>query len=107
MSTPSTPGLELILTDDKRADMNYAAFKKLLVYNTSLPTGTTIGKRWRALYRQGWFMGEYVRDPSPTHVGIKWREIWIMLPGSEAVRATEEQFLSWDSQERLIGEVVG
>lgn len=59
---------------------------KLLEYSTSLPTGTTIGKRWRrdvhAVKRfhgvvpcdtpQEWMIGEYVEHSDPDTVGIRW-----------------------------------
>lgn len=56
-------------------------------YSCSLPTGTTIGKRWRRdvhAYRRRpdgtyfpdeiheWKIGEYTEDPDPAMVGIKW-----------------------------------
>lgn len=46
-------------------------------YSTSVPTGTTIGKRWRRDVDGQWMIGEYVRLPDDsafllTHVGIKW-----------------------------------
>lgn len=70
-------------------------FDALGEYSCSLPTGTTIGKRWKknADAYQGehsvisaaaeritgipanWYMGEYVDDPNPKLVGIKWRKI--------------------------------
>ena len=51
-------------------------------YSCSLPTGTTIGKRWRASTTFGlpkesarveeWKIAEYVEHPDPDLVGIKW-----------------------------------
>lgn len=46
---------------------------RLLEYSTSLPTGTTIGKRWKRLTAGGeWVIGEYVEHPNPETVGIRW-----------------------------------
>lgn len=56
-------------------------FNDLPNYSCSLPTGTTIGKRWkrREPYEDGppgtvhlWYMGEYVEHPDPETVGIEW-----------------------------------
>lgn len=54
----------------------------LLEYSCSLPTGTTIGKRWRRdtnAYRDDrrgvpseWVLGEYVDIGDPANVGIRW-----------------------------------
>jgi hypothetical protein len=73
-------------------------FAALLEYSTSIPTGTTIGKRWRcnkAVTRvhdgthdefgrvcDDWWMGEYVEETQEPwkmkgYVGIKWRKILI------------------------------
>jgi len=51
---------------------------KLPEYSCSIPTGTTIGKRWRRRTNYNdpnsdWCIGEYVPYPSPGTVGIKWR----------------------------------
>lgn len=54
-------------------------------YSSSLPTGKTIGKRWRATrYVDGkatdWKIAEYVDHPDPTKIGIKW--VWAVIePG--------------------------
>ena len=61
-------------------------FDELLEYSTTLPTGTTIGKKWkRRVPPSGsnptWFLGEYVEDVEPYKsqgmVGIKWTRIEI------------------------------
>ena len=55
----------------------------LLEYFCSLPTGTTIGKRWRCdvhAYRKHpvpedrheWQIGEYIEHTDPEKVGIRW-----------------------------------
>lgn len=62
------------------AQMTQAAFDALLEYTTTLPTGKTIGKRWKRYLFAGpakgtWVMGEYVEDPDPEFVGITWRRV--------------------------------
>jgi len=57
-------------------------FDSLPEYSSSLPTGTTIGKRWICKNdydneSKGWVMGEYVDHPDPSKVGILWRDIKI------------------------------
>lgn len=51
-------------------------------YSCSLPTGTTIGKRWRKRIPyytnqplQCWLVAEYVDHPDPNLTGIKWRQV--------------------------------
>ena len=63
-------------------------FKKLRDYSSSLPTGTTIGKRWKRRKNyydedKGWLMGEYVEHDGPNLIGIKWHEIEIELTAAE------------------------
>lgn len=55
-------------------------FDCLFEYSTTLPTGKTIGKRWKRYLFAGpakgtWVMGEYVEDPDPSMVGISWSRI--------------------------------
>lgn len=57
--------------------LTLAEFDALLDYSSSIPTGTTIGKRWkrRKVYHdesRGWVVGEFVEHPDPDVVGIKW-----------------------------------
>ena len=76
-----------ILVDDKHALMSAEACAKLCEYSASLPTGTWHGKRWKREVRDGplqyskhvaWYMGEYIPDPDPNFIGIKWRKIIIV-----------------------------
>lgn len=89
-----------IVVDDTHALMSSDTFNELLVYDTTLPTGTTIGKRWsRTEYvamtdsdppkrfkvfgpgpdvETRVLMGEYVEHPDPKKVGIKFREVLIV-----------------------------
>jgi hypothetical protein len=58
------PVVPVVLADDQVAE--------LLEYSRSLPTGTTIGKRWRReVFGERW-LGEYVDIGVPDRVGIKW-----------------------------------
>ena len=66
-------------------------FNALPEYSCSLPSGTIVGKRWRAnrhsgtLYGWGparrcpahpnWWMGEYYDIGSETRIGIRWTRI--------------------------------
>lgn len=62
--------------------INRAELAALLEYSCSLPTSTTIGKRWRRnvnAYRPDrvgvppeWQIGEYVDVDSKDEVGIRW-----------------------------------
>lgn len=57
-----------------------AQFNSMLEYSTSLPTGKTIGKRWKRQILYGphkgrWLMGEYAKDPDPEYVKINWYRI--------------------------------
>lgn len=64
--------------------MSRADFNALLEYSTSLPTGTTIGKKWKRQCPHGtWVTGEYVPDPEPKMVGIKWRRVVVVMSDDE------------------------
>lgn len=71
------------LLDADTAVMDQEAFNALPDYSCSLPTGTTIGKRWkrRRDYHdetKGWVMGEYVTHRDPNLTGIVWRDIEVV-----------------------------
>ena len=73
----------ILLLDDKTAIVDPEMFSSLLDYSSSLPTGTTIGKRWkrRRDYHdesKGWVMGEYLADSDPDYVQIKWRDLEVV-----------------------------
>lgn len=73
--------------------ISVADFKKLPEYTMTLPTGTFVGKRWKARtsrnrwspysglvgseYPERWIMGEYVDHPEPGQIGIEWRRLVI------------------------------
>lgn len=64
-------------------DMTQAEVDALLEYSTTLPTGKTIGKRWkRQLYagpkRGAWLLCEYVEDPDPAYLAVSTREIRVV-----------------------------
>lgn len=58
--------------------MSREDLRDLPEYSCSIPTGTTIGKRWRKNIHFGsgripeWKIAEYVDDPNPEFIGIKW-----------------------------------
>ena len=65
--------------------------EKLPEYSCSLPTGTTIGKRWKrnvnpecrgaagmAIDRGVWWLGEYAPDTDPDRVRIIWRPVILL-----------------------------
>lgn len=66
--------------------LSAAEFEALRNYSGSLPTGQTIGKRWRERrpYMCGpgivneYFMGEYVASRIPGKIGVEWTPI--LLP---------------------------
>lgn len=64
--------------------LSEADFKDLREYSCSLPTGTTVGKRWKRNENAygptrgpepDWWLGEYTEHPDPERVGIRWRKI--------------------------------
>jgi hypothetical protein len=59
--------------------------RDLLEYSHSLPTGTTIGKRWRRRVVGGWVLGTYVPHPNPDLVGIRWEQA-VVIPDDADVR---------------------
>lgn len=70
--------------------LSRADFEALPNYSCSVPTGTTIGKRWRrgVPYREPvvWFLGEYYELPEGERfdrrgeplIGIRWRRITVL-----------------------------
>jgi hypothetical protein len=66
--------------------LTQSEFDALLDYSYSIPSGTTIGKKWKRRwpYRDDegppffWYTGEYIRDPEPGMIGIKWRRVVIV-----------------------------
>ena len=67
----------------KTTRMTQEEFDALSDYSRSLPTGTTIGKRWkRRRYRHSvlvaWEMGEYVPSDREGMVGVQWTNIEIV-----------------------------
>jgi len=62
--------------------LTQAEFDALPEYSCTLPTGTTIGKRWKCGIPYGapkankkWSMGEYTPCDEPGMVGLVWRKI--------------------------------
>lgn len=77
------PDRQNILVDAKCAVMSQATFDKLRNYTASRPTGTYVGKMWRALYVEKgkwflcWFGFDDQEPPRPDYVTINYREILI------------------------------
>jgi hypothetical protein len=76
---------------------------KLGEYSTTLPTGTTIGKRWRRnvqVHRRGvpaeWMIGEYVTDPNPAFVGIRWT--WAVVEPGVVHRGDPREPQAWAAE---------
>lgn len=85
----------MILVDHASAVMDETEFDKLGEYSCSMPTGTTVGRRWKrgpaynATANGGWLLGEWVRcgtgdndtgfaehcGSDKEHVHAKWRDI--------------------------------
>ena len=76
---------------DEKVYLSEKEFNALSDYSCSIPTGTTLGKRWkrdlnapRRFHRvepdapPNWCMGEYVPDTDPKFVGIRWRKIIVV-----------------------------
>lgn len=72
----------MILVDEKTAVMEPADLAELPEYSWSLPTGTTIGKRWKRsgthTSHDGWWMGEYAAHPEADKTAIIWRAIEVV-----------------------------
>ncbi len=79
--------------------MTRSEFEALPEYSCTLPTGTTIGKRWkrRIPYMDridppnDWYMGEYVECYKDGEIGIEWSRI--LLPEPTALPASEDPAL--------------
>ena len=70
-------------------------FDQLPDYSLSVPTGRTIGKRWKRQHVDetmtlGWVMGEYTEHQDANTVGIYWRKI-VLLPGQNMERQQATQ----------------
>lgn len=80
--------------------MSRREFDELPEYSCTLPTGTTIGKKWKRREPYGadpdtatWYLGTYVdigTNASPiareTKIGIEWWEIEIETPRETQIR---------------------
>jgi len=62
-------------------------FDSLPEYSCTIPTGTTIGTRWKRgePYHEptAWHLGEYVPCDQPEMVGIRWRKIRVITDENE------------------------
>ncbi|HVI00898.1 MAG TPA: hypothetical protein VM869_19410 [Enhygromyxa sp.] len=57
-------------------------FRRLPEYSLTVPTGVTIGRRWRRCDGDRWLLGEYVLDAND-RAAIRWRWIELMDPAEE------------------------
>jgi len=78
-----------MILHDTLVMLTAAEFDELPEYSCSLPTGTTIGKKWKRkkVYTdesKGWLMGEYIPDADPKMVRIRWREV-VIWQGYESI----------------------
>lgn len=82
---------ELFGIPDDVDTLTQAQFDILPEYSCTLPTGTTIGKKWKRDVNEPkrfhriepnapkeWWTGEYTPHPDPDTVGIKWRKVVII-----------------------------
>ena len=65
---------------DKAIILTKEEFDNLPEYSCSLPTGTTIGKKWKSKVNyndssKGWLLAEYIEIGKKDKVGIKWLDI--------------------------------
>lgn len=69
----------------KTISLSQKEFDALPEYSCTLPTGTTIGKRWKRGWpyqepRTDWYLGEYAKSALPGMVDIIWRKISFVSP---------------------------
>lgn len=64
-------------TDEGQVIIKESVLNDMLEYSSSLPSGTYLYKCWKAKYKSGWWIGQYVPDPEgdPKMVGIKWWKV--------------------------------
>ena len=79
------------MTDTREAlpevALTQSDFDALNEYSCSLPTGTSIGTRWKCgrPYHgpTAWYLGEYVPCDQPGMVGIRWSKIRVITDANE------------------------
>lgn len=85
------PPADEVLVDDTHAVVTRSAFDTLLSYDTSTPTGKTVGKRWkrrcwnrdadgRLVWLDEWQMAEIEEcdPPEPGYIVIRWRTLEVV-----------------------------
>ena len=68
------------MSDQRKVWLTLEQFDALDDYSCSVPTGTTIGKKWRRRVPYEypitkdtrWYQGQYVHHSDPGKVGIQW-----------------------------------
>lgn len=69
------PSRDSIKFEDNVAEMSLEDFHKLHEYSSTIPTGTYVGKMWKALRGGLWYLVWYDVDPDPKMLAIKSRLI--------------------------------
>jgi hypothetical protein len=72
------PNKNNILLDDNYARMNAKDFIKLKEYSTSFPTDAYLGKMWKRLEGDRWFLCWYGEHESPGKCSVNYREIRLL-----------------------------
>lgn len=73
------PPLDQILVDDDCAVVTERAFKALLEYSTSTPTGVYPGKMWKARQGMVWYLRWYgLDDGHPAGLPTYTKQIYIV-----------------------------
>lgn len=72
------PSPETILIDDNVSLMSTESFKKLKEYSTSFPSGVYVGKMWKSLLNDVWFLRWYGEHENPSLCSINKREILLV-----------------------------
>lgn len=95
--------------DSDGAYMTMDEFEGLPEYSCTVPTGTTVGKRWRreepyhrqALGPRTWYMGEYGEPGEDRQVPITWRQIFIVPEAGTYERGTTRRTLTIPDAEEI------
>ena len=79
------PDRREIVTDVTHALMTRATLARLPEYSYSLPSGVSVGKMWRRMFRDGefgpgvgWFLGWYAASDTPDMCRICWRTVLVV-----------------------------
>lgn len=82
------------MTNARVTVISRAELRALPEYSCSVPTGQTVGKRWRRNMHFGstiepeWMIGEYIDHANPAKIGIRWT--WAVDENHDVHRGTLE-----------------